>query len=187
MGASCDHTSGWTVQVPEGVEDGAACMRLGDVYALIVDTYATQQDWALALRMLRDMQGRGVSDNGRISAHTLQEIYRQNGVPTGGMGSVGTAGAGRFGRDGGSVGELDQGDEVEEEVVEEVVDEEVEDGIRRHDGHHGVDEFSGQHEALRRGSFETGPYNKEEAGGSFVGDMGMGAYEEGISDEDMDF
>lgn len=176
-----------TVQVPEAVDDGAACVRLGDVYALIVDTYATQQDWALALRMLQDMQGRGVSDNGRISAHTLQEIYRQNGVPGGGIGSVRTGGGGRFGRHGASMGEVSGGDEIEEEVVEEVVDEEeeVEDGNRWHRGRAGVDEFDGPHDAPRHSSFEMGSYNMQEAVGSFAG--GVGGYEQGVSDDDMYF
>lgn len=177
----------WIGQVPEETSDGAACVRVGDVYALVVDTYATQHEWPAALRMLQDMQGRGVDADGRISAAVLQEIYSRNGIGSGGRpadGASGTAGAARSGRghEAGSPGD---------ESVEEVVSDEEEEGHDTEaDGSEGVgDAFESQRLFGRRGSMPSESYsNAQEFGGGFGGEsMHAGEVEHGIAEEDMYF
>lgn len=170
------------VQVPEAVDDSAACVRLGDVYALVVGTYARQQDWEAALRMLRDMQSRAVSDNGRIPQQVLHAVYRHNGLSGTGTEQDGHDGTRRPGSDGrGGFGDGLSGDEIEEE--EEVLSEEEEDGERVFGGV-GRDEFGGDH-GVRRGGARPGSYSFYE-GASGV-DGGMQGYHQGVSEEDMYF
>ena len=82
------------LQVPPEATEGAACVRLGDVYSLVVDTYATQGEWAHALDLLADMQEREIPTKHFISASTLRDIYHQNGIePPTAAGSGGGSGA----------------------------------------------------------------------------------------------
>lgn len=93
--------------------EGAASVRLGDVYALVVDTYATQGEWTLALHMLRDMNARGIDSEGCIESSLLREVHRNNGLP---VPSSGTQVTGRGGNDRAVSGGNGDGDEIEEEI-----------------------------------------------------------------------
>lgn len=55
-------------------------MRLGDVYSLVIDTYATQGEWAHALEILRDMHERELSAEHFISTATIRTVYQENGM-----------------------------------------------------------------------------------------------------------
>ena len=68
------------LQVPAEATEGTACVRLGDVYSLVVDTYATQGEWAHALDLIVDMQDRGIATEHFIPATTLRDIYKENGM-----------------------------------------------------------------------------------------------------------
>lgn len=90
------------MQVPPDSTEGTACIRLGDVYSLVVDTYATQGEWAHALDILRDMHERDISTEHFISGQILRNIYQQNGMdaPTSAAaGGRGGARQGAFGVD----------------------------------------------------------------------------------------
>jgi pentatricopeptide repeat protein len=68
------------LQVPPAPAEGTACVRLGDVYSLVVDTYTTQGEWAHALEILRDMHDREIAAELFMSSELLRNIYQQNGV-----------------------------------------------------------------------------------------------------------
>jgi pentatricopeptide repeat protein len=68
------------LQVPAVPADGTACIRLGDVYSLVIDTYATQGEWAHALNILVDMHQREINAEHFMSAASIRNIYQQNGV-----------------------------------------------------------------------------------------------------------
>jgi pentatricopeptide repeat protein len=86
------------LQVPPETAEGAACVRLGDVYSLVVDTYATQEEWAHALDILRDMQERDIRAEHFIAAATLRNIYQQNGIDVPSSAMAGAQGAGPHSR-----------------------------------------------------------------------------------------
>ena len=68
------------VQVPLEVADTEACMRIGDIYALIVETYVRNLDWGNALRMARDMEMRNIFLTPYLDLAMLEDIYRENGL-----------------------------------------------------------------------------------------------------------
>jgi hypothetical protein len=74
------------VQVPLEAVDGEACIRIGDVYALAVETYARMLEWPQALRMAQDMAARGIHVMPYLDATLLTSVYENNGLPVPGMG-----------------------------------------------------------------------------------------------------
>lgn len=170
----------WIWQVPDVVEDGAACVRLGAVYALIVATYASQHEWEVALRMLQDMQARGVTADGDMSTELVQEIYSRNGLPAGGV--VEQRGSGHHT----SYRQDSPGDEIEEEVMSELEEEEEHPdgsgaGGGDSDGYHRGYDLGG------RGSMRAGSYNAPEQRDRVVERMAMGEADGGVAEEDMYF
>jgi len=61
------------------VAEAEASVRLGDIYALAVETHARGCDWAAALRLCRDMSARGIPLAPYLDPALLSQVFRENG------------------------------------------------------------------------------------------------------------
>jgi hypothetical protein len=68
------------LQVPQEVHPGEACVRAGDVYALVAQTYAAQGAWPQAARMLDDMDARDISAATFLGLDTVKNVYSRAGL-----------------------------------------------------------------------------------------------------------
>lgn len=66
--------------VPGEGAEREANVRAGDVYGLVVETYVRKACWAEALRMIEDMEARGIQVKPYVDEKTIEEVHRRNGV-----------------------------------------------------------------------------------------------------------
>jgi hypothetical protein len=67
-------------QVPATSAPGVASVRLGDVYALVVKTYAYSSDWPVAGTMLQDMLAQGLVPEHFVDSAILAAVYENTGI-----------------------------------------------------------------------------------------------------------
>ena len=74
---ACQHLLG---EVPQDTTPGEACIRAGNVYALIVHVYSSQNAWPQAQRMLEEMDARGIMAAAFLDSALLQQVYAAVGM-----------------------------------------------------------------------------------------------------------
>jgi hypothetical protein len=66
--------------VPAVSAPSEASVRLGDVYALVIKTYACSSEWSVAGMMLQDMLGQGLPPERFLDSAVLAAVCANTGI-----------------------------------------------------------------------------------------------------------
>ena len=93
-------------------------VRVGDIFALLIDFYYSQRNYSQALRLIEDMRERKIILSPYLDQEMVQTVYREMGVAS--TASSGEKPASKMGDDSDDGGiEEEISDSIEEELEED--------------------------------------------------------------------